>query len=75
MPQINADGTITIPADIVKNMGGTAGQEVVFEEWLEPDYPSKPIEDTKTLEISVMLRSEWDKRLEERAQPLRKLEE
>jgi len=76
MPQINSDGTITIPADIVKNMDGSAGQEVVFEEWLEPYIgPDKVIDVLKTLEVSVMLRSEWDKELENRAQPLRKLKD
>ena len=75
MPQINSDGTITIPIEVVKNMEGNPGDDLVFEEWLEPDYPSKPIEETKTLEVSVMLRSEWDKSLKNRALPLRKLEE
>jgi len=65
MPQINSDGTITIPQEIVKNMGGTAGQEIVFEEWLD-------IDEDFTTEVSVMLRSEWDKQLENRALPLKK---
>ncbi|MCK9458737.1 MAG: AbrB/MazE/SpoVT family DNA-binding domain-containing protein [Proteobacteria bacterium] len=75
MPQINSDGTITIPKEIVKNMEGKPGDNLVFEEWLEPDHPNKPIEDSKTFEVSVMLRSEWDKSQENRALPLRKLEE
>jgi hypothetical protein len=73
MPQINSDNTITIPANIVKNMGGSPGDEIVFEEWLDPDgWILDPIEDTDTIEVSVMLRSEWERTLEDRAQPLKK---
>jgi bifunctional DNA-binding transcriptional regulator/antitoxin component of YhaV-PrlF toxin-antitoxin module len=72
VPKINSDGTINIPAEIVKNMKGSPGDEIVFEEWLETDSDA-PIEDLRTLEVSVMLRSEWDKTLEDRAQPLKEL--
>lgn len=76
MPQINSDGTITIPIGIVRNMEGKPGDEIVFEEWLEPYIinSDKSINALKTLEVSVMLRSEWDKELENKALPLRKLE-
>jgi len=56
-------------------MGGSTGQEIVFEEWLESYLdPNKEIDALKTLEVSVMLRSEWNKELENRAQPLRRKE-
>jgi hypothetical protein len=75
MPQINEDGTITIPVEIVRNMGGVPGQEVVLEEWLDPDgWPVEPIEEAKTLEVSVILKTEWDRGLKDRAQPLREFE-
>jgi len=74
MPQINSDGTITIPAEIVRNMEGSPGDEIVFEEWLESDS-DKSIEDSKTTEVSVILRFEWERTLEDRAQPLRKFKE
>ena len=65
MPHINPDGTITIPADIVKNMGGTPRESLVFEEWLDPgtNYDT-------TIEISVMRESIWKKQFESRAKEL-----
>jgi len=74
MPHINSDGTITIPADVVKNMDGSPGDDLVFEEWLESYLdPNKEIDVLKTLEVSVMLRSEWNKELENRAQPFQRI--
>lgn len=66
MPHINPDGTITIPVDIVKNMGGTPGESLVFEEWLDPSTNY----DT-TIEVSIMRESVWKEQLESRAKELR----
>jgi len=66
MPKINLDGTVTIPSEIVKNMDGNPNDEIVFEEWLDPEDLQS------TIEVSVMLRSKWNRELENRAQSIRK---
>ena len=57
MPKINLDGTITIPSETVKNMDGNPNDEIVFEEWLDPEDLQS------TIEVSVMLRSKWDREM------------
>ncbi len=72
MPQVNEDGTITIPVEIVKNMGARPGESIVFEEWLDPEHPSdRPLDEARTIEVSIMRRIDWDAELENRANPLR----
>lgn len=71
MYKINPDGTITIPANVVKDLGGNPGDKIIFESVLEAPKSKKTlIKNLNFISINVLLESIWRENLVERAEVL-----